>query len=74
MEEKELKKLLVKESEEFRNVYQKHQEYERKLEKFKNKSFLTDEEILQEKEWKKKKLAFKDKMYFLMAEYRKAQK
>lgn len=70
MQEKELKELLLKESEEFREANRLHQEYEKKLEKFRNKSFLTEEEKLKEKELKKKKLALKDKMYYLMTKYK----
>ena len=71
MEEKELKELLLKENEEFRKAYEQHQSYEKKLEKFKKKSFLNEEERMEEKQLKKKKLALKDKMYFLMTEYKK---
>ena len=72
MEEKELKELLLKENEEFRKAYREHQQHEKKLEKLKKKSFLTEEEKLKEKELKKKKLALKDRMYYLMSEYRKS--
>lgn len=72
MEEKELKELLLKENDEFRKAFQEHQKYEKKLEKFKKKSFLTEEERLEEKELKKKKLALKDRMYFLMIEHKKS--
>jgi uncharacterized protein YdcH (DUF465 family) len=72
MEEKELKKLMLEKSEEFRKVYKQHQKYEKELEKYKEKSFLTEEEKLDEKELKKKKLALKDRMYFMMTEFRKS--
>lgn len=72
MDEKELKEILLKENEEFRKAYQEHQWYENKLEEFKKKGFLSEEEKLKEKELKKKKLALKDKMYYLMTEYRKS--
>lgn len=72
MEEKELKKIMLKESDEFRKAYQKHQQYEKKLEDFKKKGFLSEEDKLKEKELKKKKLALKDKMYYLMTEHRKS--
>lgn len=74
MEEKALKELLLKESEEFSKANRLHQQYEKKLEKFKAKSYLTEEEKLEEKELKKKKLALKDKMYYLMTKYRKSLK
>lgn len=72
MEEKELKEIMLKESDEFRETYQQHQKYEKILEKLKKKGFLSDEEKLKEKEIKKKKLALKDKMYYLMSEFRKS--
>ena len=72
MREEELKKLLLKESEEFRKANKLHQQYEKKLEKLKAKSYLTESERQEEKELKKKKLILKDKMYFLMAEYKKS--
>ncbi len=74
MEEKELKKFLLKDNEEFKNAYEQHQKFEKKLEKFKKKSFMNEEEKLEEKKLKKKKLALKDKMYFLMTEYKKSNK
>lgn len=72
MEEKELKELMLEKSDEFRKVFKQHQKYEKELEKFKEKSFLTEEEKLKEKELKKKKLASKDRMYFMMIEFRKS--
>ncbi len=72
MDENQLKELLLSESPEFKKIYQKHQSCEKKLELFKSKSFLTEEEKLEEKELKKQKLSLKDKMYRLMAEYRKS--
>lgn len=74
MEEKELKELLLRDNKEFREAFRKHQQCEKKLERLKKKSFLTEDERIEEKELKKKKLAFKDKMYLLMTEYRKSQK
>ena len=72
MREEELKKLLLKENEEFRKANKLHQQYEKKLEKLKAKSFLTESEKQEEKKLKKKKLILKDKMYFLMSEYKKS--
>lgn len=72
MEERELKEVLLKKSKEFKKAFDLHQECERKLEKLKKKRSLTEEERLEEKGLKKKKLALKDRMYFLMAEYRKS--
>jgi len=72
MEEKELKELLARESPDFREAFEEHQRYEKALETLGGKAFLTDEEKLKEKEFKKKKLFLKDRMYQLMVEYRKS--
>ena len=72
MREKELKDLLLKESDEFKKASKLHQQYEKKLEKLKAKSFLTEAEKQEEKELKKKKLILKDKMYVMMTEYKKS--
>jgi uncharacterized protein YdcH (DUF465 family) len=72
MDENQLKQLLLSESPEFKKIYTEHQACEKKLDLFKTKSFLTEEEMLEEKEVKKQKLSLKDRMYRLMAEYRKS--
>ncbi len=72
MQEKELKDLLLKENDEFKTASKLHQQYEKKLEKLKAKSFLTEAEKQEEKELKKKKLILKDKMYVMMTEYKKS--
>ena len=72
MQENEIKEVLLNENEEFKKAFQRHQGYEKKIEVFKKKGFLSDEEKLKLKELKKKKLALKDKMYYLMTEYRKS--
>lgn len=72
MREKELKGLLLKENDEFKKASKLHQQYEKKLEKLKAKSFLTEAEKQEEKELKKKKLILKDKMYVMMTEYKKS--
>jgi hypothetical protein len=72
MEEKELKELLAKESLDFRRAFEEHQRCEKTLETLTAKPFLTDEEELEEKELKKKKLILKDRMYQMMFEYRKS--
>ncbi|MBS3818491.1 DUF465 domain-containing protein [bacterium] len=72
MKEKDLKEFLLEENEDFKKTYRQHQQYEKRLEQLKKKSYLTEKERLEEKELKKKKLALKDKMYSLMREYRKS--
>ena len=66
MDENELKAMLIAENAEFRRLHEEHQRYERLLADLKNKPFLSDRERLEEKEFKKKKLALKDEMYKLM--------
>lgn len=72
MEEKEIKERLLKENEEFRNAFDQHQKLEKKLSKFQAKSYLIEEEKLEEKQLKKNKLLLKDKMYYMMTEYGKS--
>ncbi len=72
MDENELKKRMLKEDSAFKKLFEEHQSCEKKLEKFKGKSFLTEKEALEERELKKRKLALKDKMYLLMSEFRKS--
>jgi uncharacterized protein YdcH (DUF465 family) len=72
MKEKEIKERLLKENEEFRNAFDQHQKLEKKLSTFQAKSYLTEEEKLEEKKLKKNKLLLKDKMYYMMTEYGKS--
>ncbi|MDP2915371.1 MAG: DUF465 domain-containing protein [Candidatus Aminicenantes bacterium] len=70
MDENLLKELLLKENAEFRRLHQEHQRHEVRLAVLKDKPFLSDEERLEEKELKKKKLALKDMMYGIMKDFR----
>jgi len=70
MEETELKDLLLRQNEEFRKLHREHQSCEKKLEILTGKSFLTEDEKLEEREIKKRKLALKDRMYVLMTQFR----
>jgi len=72
MDEQELKELMLKESEEFRRLFEEHQSYEKRLDFYKSKAILTEEEKLEEKEIKKRKLAIKSRMYGMMEEFRKS--
>ena len=72
MGEKELKELLIKKSEEFKEVYERHQQCEKELDQLKKKDFQTDLDRLKVRELKKKKLALKDKMYVIMTNYKKS--
>jgi len=72
MEEKELKERMIRENEEFRKLFEEHQKHEQKLAEFKEKSFLTEDEKMEEKELKKKKLVLKDRMYIMMKDFQKS--
>ena len=71
MDEKALKELMLRENADFRRLHEEHQVSEKRLEDLQSKSFLTEEERLEERELKKRKLALKDRMYLMMAEFRK---
>ena len=71
MDEKELKDRMLRQSDAFKKLNHQHQELEKKLERFKAKAFLTEEERLEERLIKKRKLALKDRMYLMMSELRK---
>jgi hypothetical protein len=70
MNEEELMKRLLEESEEFRQLKEEHAWFHRKVDDWKKKAFLTPAEQLQLEEFKKKKLALKDKMEGLVTAYR----
>ncbi|SDN32933.1 hypothetical protein SAMN04488516_101416 [Desulfonauticus submarinus] len=55
---------------ELKSLWEDHLEYEKKLEKFESKPFLTPEEELEVKELKKMKLAGKTKLLALLNKYK----
>ena len=67
----ELREQLLKDNVEYRRLAAEHQYYDDKLEDLTNKHFLSEEEQLQEKTLKKKKLMLKDQMYSLVQKARK---
>jgi len=69
MDEKALKELLLRENAEFRRAHDDHQACEKALDAIRAKAYLSPEEADEERELKKKKLALKDRMYLLMADY-----
>jgi len=72
MDENELKQLLSRESPEFKEVFDLHQQYEQRLQELSDKIYITDGEERELKELKKKKLVLKDRMYFWMSQYQKS--
>jgi uncharacterized protein YdcH (DUF465 family) len=71
MNEDKIKEILLKESDEFRKVFEEHQRCEQVLAELQSRGFLSDEEKVQEKLLKKKKLGLKDEMYRMILEYEK---
>jgi uncharacterized protein YdcH (DUF465 family) len=69
--EAELRDQLLKENAEYRRLAAEHQSYDDQLESLSNKHFLSEEEQLQEKTLKKKKLRLKDQMYSMVQKIRK---
>ncbi|WP_456324556.1 DUF465 domain-containing protein [Desulfonauticus submarinus] len=55
---------------ELKSLWEDHLEYEKKLEKFESKPFLTPEEELEVKELKKMKLAGKTNLLALLNKYK----
>ena len=56
----------MKESEEFQQLTQRHRELDARLSALTEKLFLSDEEKVEEVTIKKKKLAIKDRMAFMI--------
>jgi uncharacterized protein YdcH (DUF465 family) len=69
--EAELRNRLLKVNDDFRRLAEEHQSYDHQLDDLANKHFLSEEEQLQEKNLKKKKLVLKDQMYSMVQKYRK---
>jgi uncharacterized protein len=69
--ETELREKLLKDNEEYRRLAAEHQYYDTQLEDLSSKHFLSEEEQLQEKTLKKKKLILKDQMYSMLQKMRK---
>lgn len=61
----------VNEDESLRHLYKEHIEFERRLEQYNSKHFLTSVEEVERKELQKKKLLGRDKMEDILRKYRK---
>ena len=69
-EKDSLKEKLIKENKQFRRLYNKHQDYEQRLEELSRRLHLNEKEGLKEKNLKKQKLLLKDKMEKMLKEYK----
>lgn len=65
----EVKEILLKENQNFKELAQQHQSFERRLSELAELNYPSDEEILEENALKRKKLAIKDEMYTIMNDY-----
>lgn len=67
----QVREYLAKNDEEFRRLYEKHQEFEQELEALAKKGFLSPDEELRVAEVKKKKLTVKDQMLLIAKKHEK---
>lgn len=63
---------LIRENQNFRELVQKHQSYEKRLTELAGLTYPNDDELLEESTIKKKKLLIKDEIYALMQDYSKS--
>ena len=68
-----LKKELFESDKEFRDLFEKHQEFERRLEVLSVQSLLSEEDELEEKQIKRQKLFLKDRMEAILRAHRDTQ-
>jgi len=73
MSHDDLKAELIKTDDEFRRLYEEHQEYERRLHDINQKTLLSQDDEIEEKKIKLHKLALKDKMEHLLRMHRESQ-
>ncbi|TKJ29308.1 hypothetical protein CEE39_09285 [bacterium (candidate division B38) B3_B38] len=64
-----IRKQLMRENKQFKRLYNKHQDYEQRLEKLSCRLYLNEKERIKEKNLKKQKLLLKDKMEKMLREY-----
>lgn len=60
---------LIKSDPTFREMVQKHQSYEERLDELQHLSYPSEDEMLEETTLKKKKLLLKDEIYAMMQKY-----
>ncbi len=67
-----VKEELIKENQNFRELVQQHQNYEKRLTELAKLTYPSDEELLEETTLKKKKLFIKDEIYEMIQNYSKS--
>ena len=70
----QVREFLAKTDDEFRRLYERHQEYEQELDALAKKGFLNAEEEMRVAEMKKKKLTLKDQMLLIAKKHEKDMK
>ncbi|HEX4495078.1 MAG TPA: DUF465 domain-containing protein [Thermoanaerobaculia bacterium] len=68
----DLKAELIKTDDEFRRLYEEHQDYEKRLQEINLKSLLSQEDEIEEKKIKLHKLNLKDHMEQILRAHREA--
>lgn len=71
MEDHKIKEILIEKNGAFKKLFLEHQELEEKLQLHMQKKFKNDEERIEEKNIKKKKLKLKDAMQKYICEFKK---
>jgi uncharacterized protein YdcH (DUF465 family) len=71
MEDHKIKEILIEKNSAFKKLFLEHQELEEKLQSQLQKKFKNDEERIEEKNIKKKKLKLKDAMQKHICEFKK---
>ena len=65
-----LKETLAKENHEFKQLYETHQSYEKRLDQLNGRPYLSSDEEFEVLELKKKKLVIKDQMHMMIEQFR----
>jgi uncharacterized protein YdcH (DUF465 family) len=65
----EIRDVLVRENDEYRRLYEKHQGFEERLAALNGRVFLSDQEQLESTKIKKEKLRLKDRMAAIARDY-----
>ena len=73
MDEVDIKDYLTKTNDTFRDLLEQHQAFEKELETFTDKPYLSPQDQLRESEIKKKKLVLKDQMQVFIYQYQQTE-
>lgn len=71
MEDQRVKEILIEKNENFKKLFLRHQEYDKKLKKLNINNFKSDKDLIEIRKLKKKKLALKDRMQKHILDYKR---